>query len=134
MGEAAANGAAVARLAMADMAQRLRQQRAMPRDLRRGLEIALPHHGADAEPPVDHGNAAQVVDVAKIDEVIDDDVTKIHHRHQRLPAGEDFCVWQRRQKLGCFLELPWRVIVKGRRLHGPGRDRISDATPSYNIV
>ena len=86
------------------------------------------------KPPVDHGNAAQIVDVAKIDEMIDDDVTEIHHRHQRLPAGEDFGVGQRRQKLGCFLELPWRVIVEGRRLHGPGRDRISDATPSYNIV
>ena len=81
------------------------------------FEIALPHHGADAQPPVHHRNAAQVVDVAEIDQMIDDDVTEIHHRHERLPAGEDFGVGKRRQKLGRLLKLPRRVIVEGRRLH-----------------
>ena len=77
------------------------------------------------KPPVDHGNAAQIVDVAEIDEMIDDDVAEIHHRHQRLPAGEDFGVGQARQQLGGFLELPRRVIVEGRRLHCPGRDKVT---------
>ena len=120
MGETAADGAAIARLAMADMAQRLGQQWAMPRDFGRQFEIALPHHGADAQPAVAHGDAAQIVDAAEIDQMIDDDVTEIHHRHERLAAGENFGVGQGRQKLGRFLELPRRVIVERRRLHCPG--------------
>ena len=85
----AANGAAIARLAMPDMAQRFRQQRAISRDLGRGLELALAHHGADAQPAVDHRDAAQIGDAAEIDQMVGDDVAKIHHRHQRLPARQE---------------------------------------------
>src|SRR5271155_5708219 len=49
--------------------------------------------------------------------MIDDDVAEIHHRHERLPAGENLGVRQARQQLGGFLELPRGVIVEGGGLH-----------------
>ena len=119
MRQAAADGAAIAGLAMADMAQRFGYQRAMPRDLRRKFEIALPLMAPIAT-SVAHRDAAQIVDAAEIDQMIDDHVTEIHHRHERLAAGENLGVGQRRQKLGGLLELPRRVIVEGSWLHRPG--------------
>ena len=123
--QAAADGAAVARLAMADMTQGFRQQRTMLRDLGRGLEFALAHHGADAQPAVDHRNAAQISDAAEVDQMIGHDVAKIHHRHQRLPAGQNLGVGQRGQQLGGLLELPRRMIVERSRLHF-SRARLAD--------
>ena len=118
--QAAADGAAVARLAMADVAQRLDHQRAMFRDLGRGFDIALASHGADAQPLVADHDAAQFVEPVEIDQMIDDHVAKIHHRHERLPAGQHFGVGQFGQQLGGFLELSRRVIIEGRWFHRPG--------------
>ncbi len=98
----------------------------MLRDLGRGFELALAHHGADAQPAVDDRDAAQIVDAAEIDQMIDDHVAKIHHRHERLPARQNLGVGQRRQKLGGFLELPRRVIVERCWLH-LSRTRLSQA-------
>jgi len=77
--------------------------------------------GADAQPAVADRDAAQIVDAAEVDQMIDNDVAEIHHRHERLAAGENFGVGQARQELGGFFELPRRVIVEGGRLHCPGR-------------
>ena len=122
VGEAAADGAAIARLAMADMAQRLGQERAVLGDFRRKFEVALAGHGADAHPAIADRDAAQFVEAAEIDEMIDDHVAEVHHRHERLPAGQNLGVGQARQQLGRFLEPPRRVIVEGRWFHRPGRN------------
>jgi hypothetical protein len=52
--------------------------------------------------------------------MIDDHVAKIHHRHERLPAGQNLGVGQARQQLGGCLELSRRVIVERRWFHRPG--------------
>jgi hypothetical protein len=105
---------------MTDMAQRFGHQRAMPRDLRREFEIALPHHGADAQSSLGDVDAAQILDAAEIDQMVDDDVAEIHHWHERLPAGQNLGVGQARQKLGGFFQLPRGVIIEGSRLHLSG--------------
>ena len=102
--QAAADRAAVASLAMADMAQRLNHQRAMLGDFRRRFDIALAGHGADTQAPVAHHDAAQFVETVEIDQMIDDHVAKIHHRHERLAAGQNLGVRQFRQQVGGFLE------------------------------
>ena len=114
----AADGAAIAGLAMADMAQRLAPAagNACAISARR-FELALARHGADAQPAVADRDAAQVGDAAEIDEMIDDHVAEIHHRHERLPARQNLGVGQRRQQLGRLLELPRRVIVERSWLH-----------------
>ena len=76
------------------------------------------------------GDAAQVVDAAEIDQMIDDHVAEIHHRHERLPAGENLGVGQARQQLGGLLELPRRVIIERRWLHVGGLRAYADLTPS----
>ena len=118
--EAAADRAAVTRLAMADVMQRFGHQRAMPGDFRCQFEFALAHHRADAKLALSNSDTAQVVDAAEINEMIDDHVAKIHHRHERLSAGDDLGVRQRGQQFGSFLELPRRMIVEGCWLHIPG--------------
>src|SRR5580700_11161811 len=104
---------------MADMAQGLRHQRAVLRDLRRRFELTLAHHGADAQAPVADRNAAQIGDAAEIDQMIDHDVAKVQHRYEGLAAGENLGVGQRRQKLSGLMELSRSVIVEWRRLHLP---------------
>src|SRR5580692_9300778 len=49
--------------------------------------------------------------------MIDHDVAEIQHRHERLAAGENLGVGQRRQKLGGLNELPRSMIIERRRLH-----------------
>ncbi len=56
--------------------------------------------------PVHERDAAQFLDAAEIDQMIDHQITEVHHRHERLPAGQNLGVRQRRQQLGRFLS--WR--------------------------
>ena len=68
MREAAADRAAIAGLAMADMTERLGHQRAMFGDVGRDFEIALARHGADAQQTVADRDTAQLLDAAEIDQ------------------------------------------------------------------
>ena len=115
--EAAADGAAVACLPMPDMPERLAHQRAMFGDVGGEFEVALARHGADAQVAVGDRDTAQLLESAEIDQMIGDHVAKVHHRHERLPAGQNLGVRQLGQQLGGLLELPRRVIIERSWFH-----------------
>ena len=122
--EAAADGAAVACLPMSDMPERLAHQGAMFGDVGGEFEVALARHGAYAQMAVGDRDTAQLLESAEIDEMIGDHVAEVHHRHERLAAGQNLGVRQLGQQLGGLLELPRRVIIEGSRFHCSGRDLV----------
>ena len=88
MAERAAERAAVAGLAMADMLERLMHDREGARHIVREFEIALPRHGTESAGTVRNGDIGQRFNPVEIDEMVGRHDAKIEHRHQRLPARE----------------------------------------------
>ena len=92
MAERAADGAAVAGLAVADVLDRLMHQRdALAHDVGE-FDVALARHGADLERAVGLADVGQAVDLVEVDDVVGLHEAHVEHRHHRLPAGEELGV------------------------------------------
>ena len=117
MAQRAAQRAAIARLPVADVRKRRLQQRTVPPDIGRELDFALPRHGADLQCAVLDTDIGQLADLVEIDQVIGHGKTEIHHRHQRLPAGEHARVLVRGEQTDGVVDAARIVIDKGRGLH-----------------
>ncbi len=88
MAERAADGAAVAGLAVPDLQQRLVDDRpARPHHVGE-FEVALARHAADFERAAGFADVRQAFDAVEIDDVIGLHEPEIQHRHQRLPARQ----------------------------------------------
>src|SRR6185437_16079766 len=138
MGDRAANGAAIARLVMADPGQRQRQQRRLVAQGGAQLERRLRHRSTDDQRALLDADLRQPREAADIDEELRAGEAHVEHGHERLAAGEDARV---AAELGerCH-RLLWRVrpeIVEARWLHranprSPRRRRsqpVRDASP-----
>src|SRR5690348_8683581 len=88
MRQAAADGAAVAYLDMADEARSVAQQRPALGDISRAFELALTSGRAEAQRAVVDFQVAQPGDAVQVDQMRRADQTKIHQRHETLPASE----------------------------------------------
>ena len=86
MGQAAADRAAVTDRGMADMANRIPQQRSMSGDFRRPLQIDMARQRTDGENATFHGDTTQVGKVADVDNQFWGNQPQIHGRHQALAA------------------------------------------------
>ena len=124
MAAASADRAAGAGLDVADVLQRARQKREARSDDRRRL----------ARPPVGSSRrfrsirrfpySREIGNTVDVDQMIGRDHPKIHHRHQRLSAGENLGVLQMREHRAEFFARLRTVILKRRSLHaGYARSR-----------
>ena len=105
MAERAAEGAAVAGLAMADMLERLVDDRKGALHVGREFEIALPRHGPEAAGTVRDGDIGQRLDPVEIDQMVGRHHAEIEHRHQRLPARERQGVVEPAEQIGRLIEV-----------------------------
>ena len=127
MAERAADGAAVARLAMAEH-DRLVQQRALRLDEVGEFEVALARHGADLERAAGLPDAGHALDPVEVDDMVGQHEAHVEHRHQRLAAGQELGVVERAQQAYGLGERFRIVILERGRLHrGP------DATGAASI-
>ena len=118
MTQRAPDGAAIAGLAVADVADRLMQQGKSPLHQFGEFQIALARHRADLHTLRRLADIGQALDPVEVDDVVGLHVAEIEHRHQRLPAGQEFGIVELRQQpddLGDGLGI---VIAERRWLHG----------------
>ena len=119
LAHAASNGAAVARLAVADVADRLGHQRQARSDQRRELQFALARHRADFKHIAVLANMRQRIDAIQIDQVVWQHQPHVEHGHQRLATGEQLGV-VRAGKQGNGLGDGCRIVIsEKRRFHAP---------------
>ncbi len=88
MRDRAAHRALVAGLEMPDMGQGDRKQRQLRFKLGPGQQRVLRHRRADLDPVAEIANVAELGDPCDVDQHRRVGQPQIHHRHQRLPAGE----------------------------------------------
>ena len=116
--EAAAERAAVARLHVSDMMQCLGEQGAAGGDQRGILDLALAGHGADHHGAAVLGDPRELRHTVQIHQVRRRQVAEIHHRHQRLPAGQQLRILEPREGIDNLGHGLRAVIGEGRGLHG----------------
>ncbi len=115
--ERAADGAAAARLQVADVARRFAQQRP-------GLDRAvvqqalLAHRGADVELAVSLLQHVEARDAVHVDERTRLRCSELHQLHEALAAREHLRAVALREQLDRLLDRLRRVVLERRRLHG----------------
>ena len=89
VGDRAAHRALVAGLEMADEGQGGGEQRKLFLQVRPGQQLVLCHRGADLDCVAEIADVPQFGDPRDVDQHRRVGQPQVHHRHQRLPAGED---------------------------------------------
>ena len=117
MAERAADGAAIAGLAMADMLERLVNHRKGLRHVGGELDVTLARHRAEAAGAVLDIDVREPSHAIEIDQMIGSDDSKIEHRHQGLPARKRHGVVEPADEVGSFVDRGRIMIGEGRRLH-----------------
>jgi len=123
MAERAADGAAVAGLAVSDLQQRLVHDRPMRAHDLGVLELALAGHGANLEAVRRLADIGEPIDAVEVDNVVGEHETHVEHGHQRLPAGEELGVLKPGEQPDGVRNGSWIVVAERRRLHGGPRER-----------
>src|SRR5882757_4014375 len=116
--ERSAESSAIARLAMADIADRLADDRERGFDIGRKFKLALPRHRAEVAGTTVDPDERQRLDAIEIDEMIGRDHAKVEHRHQRLPSRKRNCIVEPADEFGGLVDGGWIMIGKGRWFHG----------------
>jgi hypothetical protein len=96
VGEGAADRAPVADLRVADLRRGVRQQRGLRPDQVRGRDVGVAGGGADHQVVAVSPDAGQLAQAADVDKDRGIGEPQLHHRQQRVPAG---------QQLGVIAEL-----------------------------
>src|SRR5258708_2787669 len=117
MREAAAEGAAITGLEMPDLLQTLVQDRAKPLQLGTALQRPLARHGPDLDLPAVDADVGKLADSIQVDEVIGHHITKVQHRPQGLPAGQELRVFQRGEQAKHVGEIARIVILERSGVH-----------------
>jgi len=117
MAERARDGAAVARLAMPDLQDRLAHQRQTCADHIGEFEIALARHAADADIALLGADEGEVGDAVEIDDMVGQHITHRQHRHQRLPTGQQLGILEVAEECDRFGDGRGIVIRKRRGFH-----------------
>ena len=108
---------AIARLPMADLADRLVHERAALTHEIGEFDLALARHRADLERAVALADVAQALDPIEVDDVVGQHIAHVQHRHERLPAGEQLGVVETAEKAERLRNRAWIVVRKGRWFH-----------------
>ena len=131
--QAAADGAAVTDGKMRDMRHRAREHRKMFRDDGRGFDLVMPRQRADFD------GVARVLDESEAGNSVDVDENRrtqqpeIQHRHQALPAGQDFRVTAGlRQRCNCLLDAVRNDVLERCWLHDCERPCTVPATNDFH--
>jgi len=88
VGQRSADGAPVADLEVANQRRRARQERQAPGEQLRAADLCLGGTRSDPEGVAALLDAAQRLDPADVDEVVEDREPHGEHRDQALPAGD----------------------------------------------
>ena len=113
MAERAADGAAVARLPVSDLQQRLVHDRPARAHRIGEFEIALARHGADLERAVGFADVGQALHAVEIDDVIGLHEAEVEHRHQRLAAREQLGVLETAEQPDGLVDR-FRIVIAER--------------------
>ena len=117
MRQATAQGSTIARLPVSDMGQGRLEERNLVREGGGEFDLALTRHRTDPQDLSVEMQSRQTGDIAKINEMIRHGVTEIHHCHEGLAPGDNFCVVQSCKEGDSFIEAGRRMIFKWRGLH-----------------
>ena len=117
MAETSADGAAIARLPVADEGQRLAHEGTTFANQTATLELALAGHGADPDAAVHFVYERQIRNTVQIDDVIRKHEAHVQHGDQGLTARQHLRILEARQQLAGFADLARLVVLKWRRLH-----------------
>ena len=129
MGEAAADGAAVAYRAIGDARRRPAHQPARHVRHLAVLDRGVDHRGADCDPVFVLGNLAQLGDRRQIDQERGSRDPEIEHGAQRLAAGQrPRLAVGRAQEADRLLQACGAGVVERRRLHRAPPRRIASNT------
>ncbi len=127
MGDAAADGAAVADLIMRHVADGGDKERMGAGQARIVENVPPAHHGAQFDAIIRNPDVAQLIELAQIDDERRRGDPKRQHRHQALPAGQRLGVAAVRGKEGESFREAGRASVRERRELHAGR-------PLQNLV
>jgi hypothetical protein len=120
MRDAAPDRAAVADLIVRDMGNRGLEQRMRAIEPPVVLDVAPAHHGAQRHAAVGNPDAAQVGELAQIDQQRRLGETEGEHRHQALAPGQRLRIAvMRGEKRDCLGQRGRACIVEGRQFHDP---------------
>ena len=112
MRQAAADGAPTADGEVADLTERLADQRPLP-EQRRALDRVLARHGADHQPAVLGAEIGQAGDTVQVDQVRRPREPEVHQRHEALAPRERLGgISERPEELQCLVDVPRIVIVE----------------------
>ena len=117
MTERAADGAAVAGLAVADVLDRLVHQRDALAYHVGEFDVALARHRADLERAVRLADVGETVDLVEVDDVVGLHEPHVEHRHHRLPAGQQLGVVEAAEQRDGVADRARVVVAEGRWLH-----------------
>src|SRR3712207_1632397 len=117
MTERTTERAAIARLAMSYVNDRLRQQRTARAYGCIELDIALARHRADLDAALGLADVRERLDTIEIDHVIRQHESHVEHRHERLSASEQPCIFTAAEQIDRFWKSLGVVIAERRRLH-----------------
>ncbi len=116
MRDAAADGAHVAHLHIADVRCRLGQQRAAGTNERRAFHLIMRGGGADPQHAAFLANEVQIRDPAKVHQLLRRGQAQLHHRDQAHAAGQQLGVFLRQQP-ECVLETGRSRVLEILRDH-----------------
>ena len=117
MAERAANGATIAGLTMADVADGIVHQGAHAAHEFGELDIALARHGADLQHAARLADVGQALDLVEVDDVVGLHEAHVEHRHHRLPAGQELGVVEAAEQGDGVADGARIVVAEGRWLH-----------------
>jgi len=93
VGEAAAEGPAIADRGVRHVPDRTREERRVPCDVVRTLDLGMPHQRADVQPGgvalAFEAYGTQFLDAPDVDKHVRRGQTHVERRHEALPSGDD---------------------------------------------
>jgi hypothetical protein len=82
------------------------------------MNVVLSRHGSHNQSIVFLVNADEFTHLIQVNQVIGHGKAKIHHRHQRLSASENFVILEGRDHLEGFTQIGGTVVLKASWFHG----------------
>src|SRR5271170_8490950 len=97
------------------------------------LKFAMARHGFDDDFAVVDGDAAEPFDMLDVDQDGWIGGAEVHCRHETLAAGKHHRVGVAGDGRDRFLDGPWRLVTKQRRLHSTQPPRTMYPNHEYDI-
>jgi len=117
VGGRAADRPAVAHLGIANLAGRVRDDRALAREEIARREVVVARERADRDPVPGVADVAELAEAADVDEEAGPGEAELHQRQQGMPAGEELRVTTRAEQPDGVLDGAGQLVVERGRDH-----------------